>query len=138
MNNNNSINSLDGINNINNKIGLIELVNMEFYAYHGCFKEEQIIGNKFLVTYSAQANIEEAGKSDNLAHALNYQELYNVIKEEMLVPSKLLENVAYRIHTKCASVFPEIISAKVEISKLNPPIGGKVEASRVAITKSYK
>jgi len=125
-------------NNLNNEIGLVELINMEFYAYHGCFKEEQIIGNKFLVSYSAQVNIEEAGKSDNLDDALNYQELYGVIKEEMLVPSKLLENVVHRIHTKCSLRFPVIISAKVEVSKLNPPIGGKVEASRVVITKSYR
>lgn len=126
------------MNNNKNEIGLIELVNMEFFAYHGCFKEEQIIGNNFLVSYSAQTNIEEAQKSDNLIDALNYQELYNVIKEEMMVTSKLLENVAYRIHTKCSLKFPTIISAKVEISKLNPPIGGRVEASRVVITKSYK
>jgi len=125
-------------NNFNNAIGLVELVNMEFYAHHGCFKEEQIIGNKFLVSYSARVNMEKAGKSDNLADALNYQELYKVIKEEMLVPSKLLENVVYRIHTKCSLKFPAIISAKVELSKLNPPIGGKVEASRIVITKSYK
>lgn len=134
----NSNNYNNNNNNNNSEIGLIELVNMEFYAYHGCFKEEQIIGNKFLVTYSAQANIEAAAKSDTLADALNYQELYNVIKEEMLVTSKLLENVAYRIHTMCSLKFPAIICAKVEISKLNPPIGGRVEASRVVLTKSYK
>ncbi|MDD2584303.1 MAG: dihydroneopterin aldolase [Bacteroidales bacterium] len=121
-----------------NEIGLVELVNMEFYSYHGCFKEEQIIGNKFLITYSAQVNVEAAEKSDDLADALNYQELYNTIKEAMMVPSKLLENVAYRIHNSCSLRFPSIISAKVEISKLNPPIGGRVEASRVVITKSYK
>lgn len=126
------------MNNNNNKIGLVELVNMEFYSYHGCFKEEQVIGNKFLVTYSAQTNIEAAEHSDSLANALNYQELYNVIKEEMMVPSKLLENVAFRIHTTCALKFPSILSAKVEISKLNPPIGGRVEASRLVSTKEYK
>ncbi len=126
------------MNNNENEIGQVELVNMEFYAYHGCFKEEQIIGNKFLVTYSAKTNIEAAAQSDNLADALNYQELYSVIREEMMVTSKLLEHVAYRIHSKCASKFSSIISAKIEISKLNPPIGGRVEASRVIITKSYK
>jgi len=126
------------MNSNKNEIGLVELVNMEFYSYHGCFKEEQIIGNKFLVTYSAKTDIATAAKSDNLADALNYQELYSVIKEEMLIPSKLLESVAYRVHLKCSLRFPAIISAKVEISKLNPPVGGKVEASKVTLTKNYK
>jgi dihydroneopterin aldolase len=29
----------------------VELVDMHFYAYHGCFEEEQIIGNNFLVNF---------------------------------------------------------------------------------------
>jgi len=51
----------------------IELVNMEFYAYHGCFREEQIIGNKFVVSMSVEADVSKATISDDLADTLNYQ-----------------------------------------------------------------
>ncbi len=124
--------------NIIDETNLIELIGMEFYAYHGCFKEEQIIGNRFLVNFSAETELERAGFTDNLCDALNYQELYNMIKKEMEITSKLLENVALRILERANKDFPAIMWAKVTISKLNPPIGGKVEASRVVMSRSYK
>lgn len=120
-------------NNISEK-NLIELVNMEFYAHHGHFEEEQIIGNKFIVNFSAETDIITPGLSDDLKDALNYQELYNLISEEMSVTSKLLENVAVRIIDRVKSTYPQVKWARVSISKLNPPVGGKVEASRVVLS----
>lgn len=114
---------------------VVELVNMEFYAYHGHFREEQIIGNKFIVNFSAETDISTPGKSDDLNDALNYQELYTLIREEMEIPSKLLENVALRIINRVRDTYPKVTWAEVSVSKLNPPLGGKVEASRV--TMSY-
>lgn len=112
----------------------IELLNMEFYSYHGHFEEEQIIGNKFLVSFSAQADVITPGKSDELKDALNYQEVYSLISREMAIPSKLLENVAFRILSSFKERFPTIESATISISKLNPPVGGKVEAARVVMS----
>ena len=113
---------------------LVELVNMEFYAYHGHFREEQIIGNKFIVNFSAVCDVYEAGESDRLEDALNYQDLYTIIKEEMEIPSKLLENVALRVIKRAKTTFPQIQKATISVAKMNPPIGGKVEASRVTIS----
>lgn len=124
--------------NISEEKNLIELIGMEFYAYHGCFKEEQIIGNRFMVNFSVETEMERPGISDNLCDALNYQELYNIIKEEIEITSKLLENVALRILDRAFKEFPAIMWAQVSISKLNPPIGGRVEASRVVMSRSYK
>lgn len=113
---------------------LVELVNMEFYAYHGHFREEQIIGNKFIVNFSAECDVYEAGESDRLEDALNYQDLYTIIKEEMEISSKLLENVALRVIKRAKTTFPQIQKATISVAKMNPPIGGKVEASRVTIS----
>ncbi|PKP00322.1 MAG: dihydroneopterin aldolase [Bacteroidetes bacterium HGW-Bacteroidetes-8] len=122
---------------ITDEKNLIELIGMEFYAYHGCFKEEQIIGNRFMVNFSVETEMERPGLTDNLLDALNYQELYNMIKEEIETASKLLENVALRILERANRDFPAIKWAQISISKLNPPIGGKVEASRVVMSRSY-
>lgn len=113
---------------------IVELVNMEFYAYHGHFREEQIIGNKFIVNFSAETDVSTPGKSDDLNDALNYQELYTLIREEMEIPSKLLENVALRILNRVRAAYPKVTWAEVSVSKLNPPLGGKVEASRVTMS----
>jgi len=111
----------------------VELLNMEFWSYHGHFEEEQIIGNKYLVSFSAEADIISPGRSDELKDALNYQEVYDLISNEMAVPSKLLENVAYRILETFRYRYPNINNATISISKLNPPVGGKVECARVVM-----
>ncbi|GAB1474888.1 dihydroneopterin aldolase [Bacteroidota bacterium] len=116
---------------------IIELVNMEFYAYHGCFREEQIIGNKFTVTLTVETDLSIPAESDELSDAVNYQELYKLVKKEMEITSKLLEHVAKRIVVSIHQSFPAIKKITVSISKLNPPVGGKVEASRVVLTKSF-
>ena len=75
-----------------------------------------------------------ASESDDLEDALNYQLIYNIVKEEMSVPSNLLEHLAGRILRHFQRMFPEITSATVSISKLNPPLGGEVGASRVTMS----
>jgi len=109
----------------------IELVGMQFFAHHGCFEEEQIIGNKFVVNFWAETDMTIPAKTDNIEDALNYQEVYNIIAEQMKIKSHLLENVARRILDAVKEKFPYIENAQVQIDKLNPPLGGQVNASRV-------
>jgi dihydroneopterin aldolase len=116
------------------KMGLIKIENMEFYAYHGHFKEEQIVGNRFLVDLAIETDMQVPAKSDDLEDALNYQIAYNIVKEEMQVKSHLLEHIAGRILDNLYNNFTTIKKAEVKVSKMNPPMGGKME--RVSITLS--
>ena len=100
---------------------------MEFYAYHGCFKEEQIIGTRFLVDLYLETNTEKAENSDDLADTVNYQEVYLLVKKEMEIKSKLLEHVGRRILDAIKKSYPQVISAELKISKMNPPLGGKMK-----------
>ena len=75
----------------------ISIEQMEFYAYHGCFKEEQIIGTRFLVDLYLETDTKKAEKTDELADTVNYQEVYLLVKKEMDIKSKLLEHVGRRI-----------------------------------------
>ena len=113
-------------------MGLIEIEDMEFYAYHGHFKEEQVVGNRFLVNVAIRTNCQAASKSDKLEDALNYQIVYQVIKDEMEEKSHLLEHIGGRILDRLYATFPEIHWAKIKISKMNPPMGGQIE--RVSVT----
>jgi dihydroneopterin aldolase len=115
-------------------MGLIKIENMEFYAYHGHFKEEQIVGNRFLVDLTIETDMQVPAKSDDLEDALNYQIAYNIIKEEMQVKSHLLEHIAGRILDNLYNSFTTIKKAEVKVSKMNPPMGGKME--RVSVTLS--
>lgn len=117
-------------------MGLITLSGMEFFAYHGCFAEEQIIGNKFIVDLEFSTETENAELTDDLTQTINYQLVYDVVKAEMDIKSKLLEHVARRVLDALYKQFPGIGSAKITVSKLNPPLKGKVD--RVCFTLAAK
>ncbi len=112
----------------------ISLEGMEFFAYHGCFSEEQIIGTKFIIDLWFEANTNKAEISDELADTIDYQEVYNAVKNEMRINSKLIEHVGRRILNIVCCRFDGVERATVKISKINPALGGKVHS--VSITLS--
>ncbi len=115
-------------------MGLIEIEGMQFYAFHGHFDTERIVGNKFQVDIHFEADCSKAAFSDNLNDTINYQEVYNIIKKVMQKPSLLLEHVTQRILDSLSYAFPQMINIKVKVSKLNPPMGGEIE--KVSVTLS--
>ena len=78
-------------------LGVIELEGMEFKAYHGCLEQEKVRGNVFTVDFRGELDLSAAAESDNLNDTLNYGDIYDIVAEEMSIPSELLENVAGRI-----------------------------------------
>ena len=115
-------------------MALISLENMDFFSYHGCFKEEQVIGTRFLVNLTIETDTSDAAMDDDLHKTVNYQTLYQITKAEMEEKSKLLENVALRILTSVHDKFPVVKWVKVKVSKMNPPIGGKADSVSVTLT----
>jgi len=116
-------------------MALITLTGMEFFAYHGCNPEEQKKGNKFNVDLEFFTSTDEAEKNDDLTKTVDYQKVYDIVKQEMDIKSKLLENVARRILTVLFEKTPAIGSGKIVVSKLNPPLGGNVGKVSVTLTK---
>ncbi|OFX88033.1 MAG: dihydroneopterin aldolase [Bacteroidetes bacterium GWF2_33_16] len=116
-------------------MGQIQIENMEFYAYHGCFKEERIVGNRFLVDLTIETDMTIPSKTDSITDALNYQKAYELVKMEMQKKSHLLEHIAGRILDALYSSFDTIKKATVKVSKMNPPMGGKMEKVSVTISR---
>lgn len=116
-------------------MGLIEIEGMEFYAYHGHFKEEQIVGSRFVVNVSIETDIEKASKSDNLVDTINYQSVYQLIQKEMETKSHLLEHIAGRIIDRIYDNYTNLSKVMVKISKINPTMGGQIEKVSVTIEK---
>jgi dihydroneopterin aldolase len=115
-------------------MGTISIEGMEFFAYHGHFKEEQIIGTRFTVDLFMETDTQEAEITDSLAKTVNYQAVYGLVAQEMAVKSHLLEHVARRILDRIAGEYPQITASRIKISKMNPPVGGKVERVSVEMT----
>lgn len=115
-------------------MGVIKLNKMEFFAYHGCFEEETVVGNYFDVDMSIKTATQRAEVSDDLEQALNYQMVYNVVAREMEKPSKLLEHVTRRIINALYTEFSDkILKVKVTVNKKNPPLGGKIQSVSVTL-----
>ncbi len=117
-------------------MGVITLQGMEFFAYHGCNKEEQKTGNKFIVDITFSAQTAQAEISDDLSKTVNYQCVYDVVKAEMEIPSHLIEHVARRIINALIKKISNIEDVNITVAKLNPPLGGKVE--RVQFSLQHK
>jgi len=113
----------------------IILENMEFHAFHGCLEHEQQLGNTFVVNVSMELDTSHSGKTDELEHTLNYQLVYDVVKGQMEMPSKLIEHVGQRILDSLFNYFPQIRNLEVKLSKLNPPLGGKVDRVTIELSK---
>ena len=119
-------------------MGKITLQNIRVYAYHGCLAEETAIGSDYRVDLSITANLKQSSTSDNLLDTVDYVLLNRIVKDEMAVPSKLLEHVAQRILNNIFTSSSMVRKAQVRVSKLNPPIGGDVEQVSVTLKQSKK
>ncbi|MDP3463410.1 MAG: dihydroneopterin aldolase [Bacteroidales bacterium] len=105
----------------------ISIEGMEFYAYHGCFAEEKIIGTRFIVDLFLETNTIEAENTDSLVKTINYLDVYQLVKSQMEIKSNLLEHLGRRIVDAIKKSFPEVTDVKVKVKKMNPPLGGKID-----------
>ena len=116
------------------KMGKIEIEGMEFYAYHGHYKAEQIVGSRFIVDVYIETDLKAVSESDNLDDTVDYQKIYKIVKKEMETVSKLLEHIGNRIIKTIKNNFEHIDKITVRVSKINPPLGGKVNKVSIILT----
>jgi dihydroneopterin aldolase len=120
-------------------MGKIIIEEMEFYAFHGHYQEEQIVGNRFLVDLEMEADLTDAADSDNLNDAVNYQQAYQIIKNEMRrTKSNLLENIGKRILDALFTEMEGIEKASIRVRKLNPPMGGPIKSVGIKMSRKLK
>jgi dihydroneopterin aldolase len=112
-------------------MGTIKLKNIRTYSYHGCLIEEGKIGSDYSVDLEIRANLKQSAESDNLKDTVDYVHLNQIVVEEMAIRSNLLEHVTKRIIVRALNEIEAISKIKVAVSKINPPIGGDVEAVTV-------
>jgi dihydroneopterin aldolase len=109
-------------------MGTIKLQNIRTFSFHGCLMEEAKIGSDYRVDLEIKTDLRKSSLSDNLKDTVDYVLLNKIVVEEMAVRSNLLEHVAERIIARIFREIPEISRILLAVSKLNPPIGGDVEA----------
>jgi dihydroneopterin aldolase len=113
----------------------IALEQASFYAYHGLYPEETIIGNTFILDIAVR--IPDMQHTDQLAETVNYQGIYEIAEAVMAVPRPLLEEVVYALTNELKQRYPAIQHSIVSLRKMNPPMGASVRNSLVSLEKSY-
>ena len=119
-------------------MGTIKLENIKVFACHGCLREETIIGSNYRIDLAVKANLTASSLTDDLKDTVDYVLLNSIVKEEMNIPTKLLETVAKRILNRIFLESNLITKVMVSISKINPPIGGDVEMVTIKMKKKRK
>lgn len=113
----------------------INLHNLHFHAFHGCYEEEKILGNSFVV--NASVTFSSASKINSLDQTVNYVSIYNIIKNRMNQPVSLLETVAENIIDDIHEFDKRLNSISINIEKINPPIINIRGSVGISIIKNF-
>lgn len=134
-------------------MAIIALEGMRFYAYHGFYEEELILGNDFILDVYINADTELAAFADELyadpailkeeepeegkekPTTVNYETVFLICQAEMRKPTKLLEAIVERITDRIMEHFDNAEGVAVRLKKLNPPLTGRVAAAWVMDAK---
>ena len=104
----------------------IRLEQMEFRAFHGCYDLEQKVGNRFNVELVITTHLGSVAAEDAVEKAVNYLTVYEVVREQMAITQRTIERVAMNIIEAVKQRFPQVVEVECCVSKLAPPLGGKI------------
>lgn len=105
----------------------INLTGVEFMACHGVLPFEKTTPQKFITDIRIETDqIITAAITDRIEDALNYVEIYEILRKIMLSEQyNLIETIAMKIATEIAQKY-SVISVDVKVTKVNPPIEGYI------------
>ena len=101
----------------------VHLRNLHFNSFHGIHEEEKILGNEYLIDASVEFH-EEKQVITSIQDTINYEDIYNIIKERMSVSTPLLETIVMEIGNEIHSEFPQVRAITISLKKMHPPIEG--------------
>ena len=116
----------------------VKVENLKIYAYHGCMKEEKVIGSDYIVNITAVCFVNKEVFQDVINGTVDYVDLARIAKEEMSIRAKLLEVVVKRIIDRSFKEIMVLNKISVTVSKINPPINADVEAVSVTMAEERK
>lgn len=114
----------------------IRIDRARFFARHGVLEQERLTGTHFYVTLEADVDFSQSMLTDKLSDTVSYADLFEIIRREMEIPSRLIEHLGGRILNHIFHAYPEITGARIEITKENPPMGADCQGAGIIITAS--
>ena len=111
----------------------LNLSNLHFYAHHGLFKEEKMLGGEFEVNITIWL-FDKNEVPKKIDDVIDYTNVYALVKDFMQKPTPLLETLVINMAQSILTKFSQAAEVKVSITKIHPPIiafGGSVSLSYI-------
>jgi len=116
----------------------IKIENLEIFANHGVYPEENRLGQKFLVSCILYVDTRKAGKTDDLEASVNYGTISHLIKEKMEEKNyRLIEAVAEQLAEEILLFDEKIRKVMVEVKKPWAPVGLPLKTVSVKISREW-
>ncbi len=116
----------------------IKIQNLEIFAHHGVFPEENTLGQKFIINAALYTDTRDAGKTDELTASIHYGEICQQIKRFLTTNTfKLLERAAECLAETLLLDTPRLEKIELEIQKPWAPVGLPLETVSVEIERSW-
>lgn len=116
----------------------IRIDNLEVYAYHGVFPEENEKGQEFYINAILYTDTRAAGLADELELSTHYGEVCHFITKWMQENTcKLIETVAENLTREILLKYNLINKIRLEVRKPHAPIGLPFESVSVCIERGW-
>ena len=116
----------------------IEIKKLEIFANHGVFPEENVLGQKFVISATLYTDTRKAGLTDELTASIHYGEVSHMItkftKEHTY---KLLETLAENLCQMLLQELPLLKMITLRVEKPWAPVGLPLETVAVEITRGW-
>lgn len=102
---------------------IIKIKDLEVFGNHGVYKEENILGQKFLISADLYGDLSKAAKFDDIESSVNYGEVCQFIKKETQKNTfKLIESLTQHLATSILLKYTKIRKVQVEVKKPWAPV----------------
>lgn len=116
----------------------IKIKDLEVYSNHGVFKEENVLGQKFLVSATLYTDMRKAGMNDEITDSIHYGEICHTITDFMKKHTyKLIETVAEQLAMELLRTTKYLRKITLEIKKPWAPVGLPIDTVSVEITRGW-
>jgi dihydroneopterin aldolase/2-amino-4-hydroxy-6-hydroxymethyldihydropteridine diphosphokinase len=116
----------------------IKITNLEVFCHHGVYKEENVLGQKFLVSVELYAELSMAAKNDDILKSVNYGQVCHFIKEVMENNTyKLIETLTEQLARAILLRFSMVEKIKIEVKKPWAPILLPIETVSVEMERQW-
>ena len=109
------------------------LKGLRYHALHGVYEREKIEGNDFEVDLQFELDLDQASKTDDLHHTVDYVKAEELVEKVMMGTSlNLIETLAHHIGELLFQEFQQVYKLSVTVRKIQPSMNAISDYSQVS------